>query len=120
MLDKLFNLCLLLGLAALCALTYFFNPSTDKFFPPCPTNAVTDLYCPGCGTLRALHALTHGNIEEAISQNLMAVIFLPLLVIMIFFPRPFAKPIVPFMVLVIFVVFTILRNMEQFSCLAPH
>lgn len=99
---------------------WFFDPSNSGVFPPCPTNALTHLHCPGCGTLRALHALLHGNIGEAFSQNALAAVLLPILPFIYFFPKPFRKPIVPIALLVIFIAFVILRNIECFSFLAPH
>ena len=37
------------------------------------------MYCPGCGTLRALHALLHGNVGSAFMLNPLSMIALPLL-----------------------------------------
>ena len=108
------------GLAML-ALLYFDDPSREgTIFPPCPTNALTKLHCPGCGTLRAMHALLHGDVKEALSQNILAVIFIPILPAIYFFPKYFRKPIVPAAMLVIFILYAILRNTETFSFLAPH
>ncbi len=120
MLGCILNLVVLIIVATVSALTYFFNPSTDKFFPPCPSTLITDLHCPACGALRALHALTHGNIAEAISQNLLAVIFIPLFVIMAFLPNPFKKTTTLLVAAAVIALFTILRNTGQFSFLAPH
>lgn len=118
--DKLFNLIIFGGLAVILCAVYFFDPNSDPIFPPCPTHAITDFYCCGCGTLRALHALVHGDFKEAISQNVLTVIFLPILPLMAIFPQWFRFKFVPFAVLLIFIVFTILRNLETFSFLAPH
>lgn len=118
--DRLFNILLGIGAIAVLALLCFFDPSTSAIFPPCPTNALTSLYCPGCGTLRAMHALLHGDVKEALSQNILAVIFIPILPAMYFFPKYFRKPIVPAAMLVIFILYAILRNTETFSFLAPH
>ena len=115
--DRLFYI--LLGIAVL-ALLCFFDPSTSAIFPPCPTNALTKIHCPGCGTLRAMHALLHGDLKEALSQNILAVIFIPILPAIYFFPKYFRKPIVPAAMLVIFILYAILRNTETFSFLAPH
>lgn len=118
--DRLFYILLGIGAIAVLALLCFFDPSTSAFFPPCPTNALTSLYCPGCGTLRAMHALLHGDVKEALSQNILAVIFIPILPAIYFFPKYFRKPIVPAAMLVIFILYAILRNTETFSFLAPH
>ena len=118
--DRLFYILLGIGAIAVLALLCFFDPSTSAIFPPCPTNALTSLYCPGCGTLRAMHALLHGDVKEALSQNILAVIFIPILPAIYFFPKYFKKPIVPAAMLVIFILYAILRNTETFSFLAPH
>ena len=118
--DRLFYILLGIGAIAVLALLCFFDPSTSAIFPPCPTNALTKLHCPGCGTLRAMHALLHGDVKEALSQNILAVIFIPILPAICFFPKYFRKPIVPAAMLVIFILYAILRNTETFSFLAPH
>ena len=113
----------LLGAAGvvLCILLYFNDPSEPfTIFPPCPTHYITDLHCPGCGTLRAIHAILHGEFREAISQNILTVIFIPVIILMLVFPRKFNPPYLPLIVLVVFIIFTILRNLEAFSFLAPH
>lgn len=118
--DRLFYILLGIGAIAVLALLCFFDPSTSAIFPPCPTNALTNLHCPGCGTLRAMYALLHGDVKEALSQNILAVIFIPILPAIYFFPKYFKKPIVPAAILAIFILYAILRNTETFSFLAPH
>lgn len=118
--DKLFRAALIAALAGLIVLLYFFEPTEGGIFPDCPTQSLLGIYCPGCGTLRALHALSHGHIAEAFSQNALAMIFLPLLPIMAFYPKPFARPWVPWAILAVFAIFTLLRNLSAFSFLAPH
>jgi hypothetical protein len=53
------------------------NPASSGLFPPCPFLWLTGFYCPGCGSLRALHQLLHGNFAAAISFNPFAVLALP-------------------------------------------
>ena len=48
-------------------------------FPACPFYAMTGLYCPGCGTLRCLHALLHGDLRSAMGFNAMTVLLAPVL-----------------------------------------
>jgi len=60
-------------------LYFFFDPSLSELFPKCIFYSLTKLDCPGCGSQRAIHALLHGNILQAADFNLMAVLFLPLL-----------------------------------------
>ena len=52
------------GIGALVFL-YFYNPQDIPFFPRCPFYALTGYKCPGCGTLRAIHALLHFRIAAA-------------------------------------------------------
>jgi hypothetical protein len=58
---------LTIGAAAL--LLCLFDPATSGVFPPCPFHALTGLYCPGCGSLRALHQLLHGQLWAALRCN---------------------------------------------------
>jgi hypothetical protein len=60
-------------------LYFFFDPSLSEIFPKCFFHSLTNLDCPGCGSQRAIHALLHGNIAEAADQNLLVILFLPLL-----------------------------------------
>lgn len=46
---------------------------------PCPFHALTGLWCPGCGSTRALHALTRGDVAGMASQNPLLVVLLPYL-----------------------------------------
>jgi hypothetical protein len=67
----------LLGGLALVALYFRLNPAHYPF-PRCPVNWLTGLHCPGCGTQRALHALLHGRLAEAVGFNLLAAALAPL------------------------------------------
>ena len=50
------------------------DPNQPGHYPTCPFLAVTGLYCPGCGSLRAIHALAHGDLGGALSRNPLTVI----------------------------------------------
>src|SRR5690348_14832927 len=54
------------------------NPEEPGHYPTCPTLALTGFYCPGCGGLRAAHALTHGDVGLALHRNPLVVVLLPL------------------------------------------
>jgi hypothetical protein len=45
--------------------------------PPCPTHALTGWHCPGCGTGRALAALTQGHVRAALVANPLLPVLLP-------------------------------------------
>jgi hypothetical protein len=56
-----------------------FDPATSGVFPPCPVRYLTGWYCPGCGSLRAIHQLLHGNLRAAWAMNPLTVVLLPFL-----------------------------------------
>jgi len=59
---------------------YMFNPSDGhRFYPPCIFNRLTGLYCPGCGSTRAVYHLVHLDLLKAWAQNPLVVIVLPYL-----------------------------------------
>ena len=57
------------------------DPHESGSYGFCPFLAVTGHPCPGCGGLRAVNELTHGNIVDALSSNLLAVGLLALLTV---------------------------------------
>jgi hypothetical protein len=61
------------GLSAI----YLLDPSSSDLYPPCPFLVLTGFYCPGCGTLRALHQLTLGHPVAALDLNPLMVLLLP-------------------------------------------
>jgi Protein of unknown function (DUF2752) len=48
---------------------YRFPPREYGFYPRCPIYALTGWQCPGCGMTRALAALLHGHVAEALRWN---------------------------------------------------
>lgn len=110
--------------AAVAGLTflYFFKPGSFPY-PTCVFHDLTGLYCPGCGSTRALYQLLHGNILLAIHDNVMAVLAIP------FFAyaavrKESLSTIHPYWIWGLFytlIVFTILRNIPvaPFTYLAP-
>lgn len=63
--------------AAGAAVLFLFDPSAYAFYPPCPFHALTGLWCPGCGTTRALHELLRGDFAAAFGLNPLMVLMLP-------------------------------------------
>jgi len=61
------------------AILYWFNPAQNGFYPRCGLYQATGLLCPGCGSLRALHQLLHGNLAAAFRLNALLVLSLPFL-----------------------------------------
>ena len=58
-----------------------FNPYEHDFFPKCPLYQVSGYQCPGCGSQRALHHLTHGDWRGALGENFLLVVGIPYLVL---------------------------------------
>ena len=50
------------------------DPNQPGHYPTCPFLAVTGYWCPGCGSLRALHALAHGDVVTALARNPLTVV----------------------------------------------
>jgi hypothetical protein len=67
------------ALAGVLVLLLLRDPATSGFFPPCPMHYLTGLYCPGCGTLRSLYRLFHGDLAGALSMNALMMISIPFL-----------------------------------------
>lgn len=111
--------CIVAG--ALLLILFLFNPINASFYPPCPLRLATKLYCPGCGSLRATHALLHGRIGEAFSLNPLWVLLIPVLA-WISIPRFRPKNAwFPWMLFWIVMVFGVLRNLPWWpmTLLAP-
>ncbi|MDR9448893.1 MAG: DUF2752 domain-containing protein, partial [Psychroflexus sp.] len=64
---------LILG-SGLIVIYFAFNPESISFFPSCPFHSITGLYCPGCGSQRAIHDLLHANFLAAFSHNPLIVL----------------------------------------------
>ena len=56
---------------------YRFSPTAYWFWPKCPVKLITGLSCPACGIQRFIHALTNGNVREALAYNYYLVYALP-------------------------------------------
>ena len=61
------------------AVLYTFDPRDPGTYPICPFLGLTGYHCPGCGTLRALHQLLHGNVIAALGYNPLTILSLPLI-----------------------------------------
>ena len=102
------------------------NPNTTHV-PLCPLKAITGLDCPFCGSLRAVHSLTHLDIRGALDHNLVFTASVPFLVVgWIMWLRwgltgHGSKPALPTWVkasiVVGLVTFMVIRNIPAFSWL---
>ncbi|WBB59963.1 DUF2752 domain-containing protein [Streptomyces sp. WMMC500] len=87
--------CAAAGFAAVGAL----DPNEPGRYPRCPVPAYTGLACPGCGGLRAIHALAHGEVTAALGANALVVLGAAVLAVAVlrsllaaFRPRPASAP----------------------------
>jgi hypothetical protein len=105
------------------------DPNEEGHYPTCPFLALTGRFCPGCGSLRAVHALADGDLAGAIGSNVLTVLaVVPLLVIWVSWARrrwygsprlAMAPPVTVWALLVVIGVFTVLRNLPAGAALAP-
>jgi hypothetical protein len=117
------------GIAAVYVL-YNFNPARSAFYPPCPFHALTGFYCPGCGSLRALHHFLHGHLAVAFGLNPLTIVSLPFLgYIFLSYcmtgingkspPPVFVPAIFIWMYLGVVLIFWVMRNIPIYPFLLP-
>ena len=105
------------------------DPNEPGHYPTCPFLAVTGWFCPGCGSLRALHALAHGDLSAALARNPLMVLTVPALTVWWATwlvrsvrrrPRRWAAPAWSiWALLAVVVVFAVARNLPGAELLAP-
>lgn len=113
---------ILILIVAVLALFYMVNPTTSLFIPKCPFKLITGWQCAGCGFQRALHAVLHGHIAEAISYNLFLIYSLPYFLLILFteyvargtlqvrFRQWFESKTAIYLYVTLFCVWTVVRN----------
>ena len=69
-----------LAAGLLCGAVWMGDPTTlGGPLPVCPTKALLGIDCPGCGSLRMLYSLLHGDVPASVRYNALgfvAVLFL--------------------------------------------
>ena len=60
-----------------CSALLLLPPAKFAIYPLCPIHKYLGLLCPGCGATRALAALLHGHLAEALHLNALFVLLLP-------------------------------------------
>lgn len=97
---------------------------------PCPIKLVTGKYCPGCGISRMLLAMLTLDFEAAFHANRLLFFLLPVMLLYGLIKgihyvktgkegQSRLEQIVILFVCIITIAFWVMRNMEQFSFLAP-
>jgi hypothetical protein len=95
------------------------DPHNPNFlFPACPFKALTGLDCPGCGGLRMVHDVLHGDFAAAVVDNVFLLVGLPLLLGWILLRRrrgqPWATTSTLVVILVTAVTWSVVRNLPGF------
>ncbi len=97
---------------------------------PCPIKLVTGKYCPGCGISRMLLAMLTLDFETAFHANRLLFFLLPVILIYALIKavcyirtgenrQSLPEQLVILLVCIVTIAFWIMRNMNQFSFLAP-
>lgn len=106
------------------------DPHQAGHYPTCPFLALTGAYCPGCGSLRAVHDLLHADVAGAVARNPLAVLTVPVL---LWFwvrmwrdaagrptPSPTRLPVWSLWGLLALVIgYAVLRNLPGWTALSP-
>lgn len=67
----------LAAVAIAAAVLLRFPPDRYSFYPVCPVYRYLHVQCPGCGATRALAALLHGRLTEALRLNALTTLLTP-------------------------------------------
>jgi hypothetical protein len=105
------------------------DPNVAGHYPTCPFLALTGWYCPGCGALRAVHALAHGDLGTALARNPLVVVAVGYLAVtwVLWLERSvtgrsrrwLAPPWVLYSVFGAILLFWLLRNVPGWTWLSP-
>lgn len=117
------------GIAAM-TMVHFLDPNEQGNYPTCPWLMLTGTYCPGCGTMRAVAALSHLDLMGAVQMNVLLLGLLPFLLWAWtkWFYRcvrpPTGPPPAPtatgvWILLIVIVGFWVIRNLPFATFLAP-
>ncbi len=60
---------------------HFRDPHQSGSWGVCPLYAMTGVYCPGCGGLRAVNDLSNADVGAALSSNVFVVALMPFVVL---------------------------------------
>lgn len=87
-------------------------------FPGCPFKMLTGWNCPLCGGLRMTHDLLHGDLPAAVTDNVYALVGIPLLLLWLAVRWRRGQPLYPAaataVILTTMVLWTVIRNVPGF------
>lgn len=100
---------------------YAFNPATTGVYPQCPFHWLTGWHCPGCGSLRAVHCMLHGDFGRALALNPLMLLAMPFACWMLFNPSWVYRTWVPWAAFSVLVAYGVARNIPfmPFQLLSP-
>jgi len=61
------------------AFLFAVDPSRHGVYPQCMLYNATGIYCAGCGATRAMYALLHGRVLEALHDNALFIAAMPII-----------------------------------------
>ena len=107
--------------------TYLYLNKRFSFYIPCIFHKITHLYCPGCGITRMIMSIFKLNFYQAFRYNPLLFIMMPFLIsyetiyyINWIHDKNYTIPKkIWYILLIITILFTILRNTNTFNFLAP-
>lgn len=119
------------GLAAATLALYVRDPHASGSWGYCPISLL-GFYCPGCGGLRAVNDLTHGDLAGAVSSNALVMLAMPFAVFLLArwavdawegrqrgLPSERGVWLATTGMMAVLICFAILRNLPAGSWLAP-
>ncbi len=122
------------AVVAISLLYFFIDARETQLFPKCPFHSLTGLFCPGCGSQRAISALLHFDLISAMRFNVLLVASLPMIGYSVYasIMNTFTTKVVQqrlfhsvtfiWILAVVVMLFWVLRNVHvyPFDLLAPH
>lgn len=119
-----------IGISAAATFAWVYQSGRTSMLSECIVHKATGVYCPACGGLRAMHDLMHGHVLDALRDNVLVTIGVPL-VLTLWLLALFRKGRstehaakasgvqIWLAALAVMTVFTVVRNLASFSFLVP-
>ena len=106
---------------------YLYLIKRFSFYIPCIFHKITQMYCPGCGLTRMIISIFKLDIYQAFRYNPLLFIMMPFIITyeIIYYinwiqdKNYIISKKIWYTLLIITIIYTILRNMKNFSYLAP-
>ena len=65
-----------------CSYLAVVDPNESGHYPVCPSRALLGIDCPGCGGMRGMYCLIHGDLAGAMSHNILLLAIVPIAIIL--------------------------------------